>query len=447
MAMAAGNLLKSVMQSGMSTAGNLLAAVASAKIYAVVLGPKYNAVAGVINNMVALCAALATAAGTSAFIQGAASRSGAERWRFIKTVTRFYATGALMISAILMVIAPWLAGRFFPESGEGSKVIMWCIPVILTGVFTGVCSGLLQVEQRIATLGKITLAGALFGVGLAAVAAPLIARMGFWLVPVVQFGNQIFVLILMLAIGFRSGWGLEWKKAGAALSLRSLKGYWALTASALLAAVSFYASQLEVRTRANTTLGLEEAGAFAAAFAMCGMYVDLLLRSFSQVYLPRIAGNAEGDRSILVRQFFKIAVLFGLPLVLFTGIFRHYLLNLLFHSTYARAGYYVTWMLPGDILKMFSWLYGMVLIGAGDAARSMISDLVWCAGFVLISIVTLQNGFRFGPCLAFSVMYGVTLTFNAAMCRKHHGVTVTSKDFLLLAGMLAVVTMVAWLSS
>ena len=83
-------LLKATLQSGAASAGNLLAAMASAKIYAVVLGPEYNAVAGVINNLVAFCVALATAAGTAAFLQGASSRSGQERWQFIKTVVRLY---------------------------------------------------------------------------------------------------------------------------------------------------------------------------------------------------------------------------------------------------------------------------------------------------------------------------------------------------------------------
>jgi hypothetical protein len=429
------DILKATLQSGMASAGNLLAAVAAGKLYAIHLGPKYNAVAGVIGGVVAFCTALATSAGTAAFIQGASSRSGEERWRFIKTVCRFYSAGGLLMALAVVLCAPWLAAWLFPEVKDGAAVAAGCAAVILTSVLTGIGTGLLQVEQQIGTLAKVSLATALASVACAAVGAPQIAARGYWLIPMVQTAGQIVTLLLLGFIAVKRQWSKAWRSAGPAMPLTSLRGYWALTASSLLTALVFYGAMIAVRGRMNAAFGLTAGGLFAAAWTVCGMYVDLLLRSFGQVLLPKLSAAAREAREPLANQFFRFAILFGLPAVLLVA---------LLDKTYLDAAAWITWMLPGDLLKMFSWVYGMVLLGAGDARRSVITDLTWGVGFVLISLGGIAAGFQFAPCLAFSLMYAVTLGYNAVVCRRHHGVTLPVKNALLVAGLTAVVAAVAW---
>src|SRR5262245_3478719 len=115
-------ILKATIQSGAASAGHLVAAMAAGKLYAVHLGPKYNAVAGVIGGVVSFCVALATAAGTAAFIQGASSRSGDDRWRFVKSVSRFSIAGGLIVAMGVLLSAPWIAQWLFPEVQGGSVV-------------------------------------------------------------------------------------------------------------------------------------------------------------------------------------------------------------------------------------------------------------------------------------------------------------------------------------
>ena len=115
--------------------------------------------------------------------------------------------------------------------------------------------------------------------------------------------------------------------------------------------------------------------------------------------------------------------------------------------TYLDAAAYITWMLPGDLLKMFTWLYGMVMLGAGDARRSMMSDLTWCAGFLIISLGGIAVGFQFAPCLAFTVMYAVTLVINATVSRRCHGVSLSMSKALLVASLTGLAALVAWLTA
>lgn len=441
------NILKATIQSGTASAGNLVAAMAAGKLYAIHLGPKYNAVAGIIGGVVSFCVALATAAGTSAFIQGASSRSGEERWRFIKSVSRFAITGGLTVAAVVLLAASVIAQWLFPEVEGGGAVVAGCAAVIIVSVINGIGTALMQTEGHIGALAKATLISALASVGYAAAGAPLIAVHGFWLIPVVQLAGQLTTLALILPVAIKQQWWTSWRNAGPPPPLRSLRGYWALTASALLSALVFYGSMVAVRGRMNVAHGLLQGGYFAAAWTLCGMYVDLMLRSFGQVLLPKLSAAKPGERQPLVDQFFRFAILFGLPAVILMACFRHLALRLLLDRTYLEAADYITWMLPGDMLKMFAWLYGMVLLGAGDARRSMISDLTWCTGFLLISLGGIAAGFRFAPCLAFTVMYGVTLAINATASRRWHGVRLPVRRILLIVSLTAFAAGLGWLTN
>ena len=441
------DILKATLQSGAASAGNLLAAVAAGKLYAVHLGPRYNAVAGLIGSVVAFCVALATAAGTAAFIQGASSRSGGDRWRFVRTVSRFYVLGGLLISLLVLGCAPWLAAWQFPKVADGAAVAAGCAAVIFTSVLAGLGSGLLQVEQEVGTLTRITFITALASVGFAAIGAPLIAVHGFWLIPLVQTAGQLVTIVCLTVIARRRKWRAQWQAAGPGPSITSLRSYWALTASALLSALVFYGSMVAVRGSMNNAFQLEQGGYFAAAWTVCGMYVDLMLRSFGQVLLPKLSLAVPGDRQPLVDQFFRYAVIFGLPAVLLVACFRHLALRILMHDSFLDAASYMTWMLPGDLLKMFSWLYGMVLLGAGDARRSMTSDLLWCGGFFAISLAGIAGGLRYAPCLAFTVMYGATLAVNTVFCRRHHSVRMSLPQAAAVCSLVVLTACAAWLTA
>jgi O-antigen/teichoic acid export membrane protein len=437
-------LLKAVMQSGIASAGSLLAAVISAKIYAVTLGQEYNGLARTVNSFISVFATLATMAGAAAFIQGASTRKDAERWRFVKAVTKFYGLGSIAVALFMLAAAPFLAWKYLEIVPNSIATVRLCAPLIVVSAFVGLATAMLQVEEKMGAVAKMSLVSALAMVGLAFVAAPLYVEYGFWLMPLVHLAGQLAMLAMLAIAAVKQKWASHWRNAGRALPLTSLKAYWGLTAASLIGAEAFYYSQLEVSSRANDTFALHTSGAIAVAMTMCAQYTDLFLRSLSQVYLPRLSAESGAGRQALLNQFFRYAVLFGLPLVLGVAVFREFALRVLFHSSYENAGAYVGWMLPGDLLKMFSWLYSMVLLGAGDARRSLMGELLYHGGFLVISLVCIQRGFSYGPCLAFSVMYAVFLIYNVEMARRHHGVRLPLKNALLIAGMTALVVMTAW---
>jgi|GEM_PF-6454315 len=432
-------LLKCIMQSASSSLGTLVAGVVSTKLYAIYLGPAYNAVAGLISQMVAICVVIATAAGITAFLQGASRRTGVERWRFIKTVARFYAVSGLALTGLIFLLAPLLAQWLFPALSEGTLIVRGCGLVTLISIATGMGMALLQVEQIIGTLAKISLASGLSSIACAAITAPLIETRGFWLVPLVQLTNQTVILLLLSITAFRRGWFQSWRTAGSPLRLTALQGFWAMAAAAVFPALAFYGSQLVVRSEMNRIFGLVTGGLFIASLTICSMYVDLLLRSFQQVYLPRVAAADKSGRQVLLDRFFRITIMAGIPLVIVVSVFRRWAIEILFHDSYAGAAGFMSWMLPGDVLKMFSWLFGMILLGAGDARHCVISDMVWCGGFLLISVITMWSGFTLGPGLAFSAMYAVTLLINITFCARHHDVRVSGARKLMILASVGVV--------
>ncbi|SFF42618.1 polysaccharide transporter, PST family [Fontimonas thermophila] len=142
---------------------------------------------------------------------------------------------------------------------------------------------------------------------------------------------------------------------------------------------------LAVRTLVQRELGTEALGHFQAAWAIGMTYLGFVLGAMGTDYYPRLTA-AIGDpvtATRLVNEQTEVALLLCAPVLLAMLGLAPWVIRMLYTAEFGPAVDILRWQLLGDILKVMSWPLGFAILVTGAGKTFVFTESVGIGVFVL----------------------------------------------------------------
>lgn len=144
------------------------------------------------------------------------------------------------------------------------------------------------------------------------------------------------------------------------------------------AALTGGASLLLMRLIITSSLGLEEAGFFDAAWTLSNTYLAILVGTFGVYYLPTLSAvDSHEGRINIVRKIFKLSAITCSILICFVIATKKIIIPILYAEEFLPAYRMIRWMLVGDYFKMGAWVLAIVSISRGNMLTFLLTELSW----------------------------------------------------------------------
>jgi PST family polysaccharide transporter len=380
---------------GASLLSALLGLLAS-KILAVAAGPAAIAVLATLQQVRTAAVTAATLNGSTALVQGACALRGRARREYLRT-TLVLMAGATACITSLLLLAPGAVARWAGIDASLAGPLRLLAFAVLLGVayvFLAALLNALRALRRLA-LAQIAAPAALaflawpvarsLGVAEAWSAAHLAGWLAAWL------AASALAAALAAGVMLRSHWtelagwfqgeGAWWRQEAARRFLR-------FSATLFASGLVYSGVVVAVRAAILRMEGLERAGTFDAAWAISMNQATLVLASLQTHYLPALsAPGSESGRAAHIQRVLILGAAAAALLLAALIVGKPLLIRLLYSEAFLGAGSYLGWMLPGDYLKVTSWILSLPLVAAGDMRAFLAADL--CAYAVYAAVATL----------------------------------------------------------
>jgi PST family polysaccharide transporter len=261
-------------------------------------------------------------------------------------------------AGLQVVFCRQLSALTFGTDEHAGAVALLSLVVLFRVVAEGQ-DALVQGMRRIADLAKQSVLGMLFGTMMS--------------IPVVYFLREEGVapsLVCIAAMFIVTSWWYSRKVRTQppavtfsevrheAASLLKL-GLTFLTNALLLTGAAY-----AVRTMVVRDVGLEAAGFYSVAWALSGLYVELIFQAMGADFAPRLASVATDDTLInrLANEQAQVNLLLAGPGIIATVTFAPLVIPLLYSNKFAGAVEVLRWMCLGTAFRVITWPMGFILV-------------------------------------------------------------------------------------
>lgn len=430
-----------------SLASMLLGAV-TAKIIAVLAGPAGIAVFAQLRQAGQFVTLFATLNGQNSLVRGIAAREGKSRHDYAFTIGAVFLLGVALVGCAFLLLAPQAGEWLFPTGDPALRATVYLVaPLALLGTLASYYQGVLNGLRLIHALAIVQVGAA---VGAALVAYPCI-EMGHpaGYVAIVATGFAASVLLSARALarqGWRGGGLLPPGAIATGWDRIALREHLPFAAVTLVTGVSGAAMVIAIRTLYIHEGGLELGGIFDAAWTISMMYVMLLLSSFGAHYLPTLSGAKTPEEiRLAVTSVFRVATLFGTPLVCTAIVFKPWLVRLLYSQDFSPAVELLRWTMLGDYLKISGWVFGMLFIARAERRLFALSELAWQT--TVLGAVAVFLRYNHGVAgMAYLFANAVYLLFVWWHAHRAHGVRIDAQSLRIWLAGLALVLLLSFMA-
>lgn len=400
-----GQILKSSVLIGGSSAVNIVIGIVRTKAMAVLLGPAgfglmgaFTAIADMARSVVAM------GVSNSGVRQIAESVSSGDAEKIALTVLVLRRTSlvlGLCGALLLMFFSSPISTLTFGTRDHAWGVALLSIAIFFRLVAEGQ-GALLQGMRRIGDMAKVAMFGSVLGT---VAGIPLI----YWL-------RQDGIVPSLIAVSCASALATWWysrkvrinrpaaSHAEVKVEVRSLlKLGLAFMASGLLMMGAAYAVRIILIRHA----GLEAAGLYQSAWTVGGLYVGFVLQAMSADFYPRLVG-AISDHAVanrLVNEQAHISLLLAGVGVLATISFAPVVLHLLYSADFAGAIETLRWICLGMMLRVITWPMGYIIVARGVQKIFFLTEVAWTAVNVGLSLLLVNWMGAKGAGIAFFASY------------------------------------------
>ncbi len=431
---------------------NLMLGMVRTKFAAVLIGPLG---VGLLGNYIAIQGLVGTIAGLG--IQSSAVRDVAEAvgkddpqaiGRTIVTLRRVCWLTGLLGALVMVVLAVPLSRWTFGDEGQmvgiavpfsgwvfsigerAGDIALLAIAILFANVSGGQMA-LIQGMRRIGDLARIQITGTVAGtvisvgcyieLGLRGIVPSLLLMAGVQLVASCYFARQVPVHQVAMT------WRESIHMAGGMVKL-GLVFMWTGLVGSLVA----YLTRMLITQQLN----LEAVGIFSAAFALSGMFVNIVLGAMGADYYPRLTAVASDRDAMnrLVNEQTEIGLLLAVPGLLSTLSLAPWIIRLFYTDAFLPAAELLQWLVLGCLGRVISWPLGFVMLALGKGAWYFVTETIG-NGFhlVLIGLGLITLGLE-GVAVAFLLMYLVYTAGVYGVARRLTGFrwSFASRRLLLL---------------
>ncbi len=429
-------MIRSTLQIGGAQAVNILISLLRMKLLALMIGPMGIGLLAVYNNLHSMAVVLAgLGLGNSGVREIAAARNDPAVLGCVRKVL-FAASliqGILATAVIWFLrepLARWLGG----SEDHATEIGLVGIAVLLT-LLSASQTALLQGLRRIRDLVRVTVVSALAGTLAGVFAVWLRGEDGLIWFLIAQPATSMLVA-LWFTRRLPSPQNRVWTFSGIWTVWKPLA---ALGLVFMLAGLSSEATLLMVRALITRNLGLEDAGLFAASWAIAMTYIGFLLTAMGADYYPRLAEaiHDSDQANRLMNDQMQIGLALGGPILLALTGLAPWVMELLYSKDFVPAAEMLQWQSLGNVLKLASWPLSFALVAARRSRSYLFIELTWNVVFLgAIWIGLPLLGLKVAG-IGFSLSFLVIFPLAWALVHKLNGFRFAPLSAVLLLGHLA----------
>jgi PST family polysaccharide transporter len=436
-----GEIFKSTVLIGGSTALNVGIGIVRTKAMAVLLGPAGFGMMGLFTSITDLVRSVAGMGVNSSGVRQIAEAVGSgDEQRVARTVVVLRRTAiflALFGTLLMVLFARAISTVTFGTDAHAGAVALLSVAVFLRMVSDGQ-GALIQGMRRISDLARISVFGALLGTAAS--------------IPILYFLRQDGVVPALVAVAAMSA-GMSWWYSRrvpilpcvlSASEVRQeaallLKLGLAFMASTMLMMAAAYGVRLIVLRHA----GLDEAGFYQAAWTLGGLYVGFVLQAMGADFYPRLVGvvNHRAEMNRLVNEQAQVSLLLAGPGVVATLTFAPLVIAAFYSREFAAAVDVLRWICLGMALRVMAWPVGYVVVAMNRQAIFFGTELAWTLVNVGLSWACVRAFGLAGAGMAFFASYVLHAVLVYAIARRLSGFHCSAA--LLKTGLLFVLSVAA----
>lgn len=435
--------LRGLFRSTQGILGSLIFAAATSKWIAIIGGTAGLGIYGQLKNLQQTVLTFGTVNGQTAFVQGVASRKGTARWEYVLGASLISLAAVILLLTLGWGAAPWIATRVL---GNQATPDVAAVRLAVAGgalyVFASIGSyilnglGLLRLTARTQMAGS---AGLLAGAMLFIRHEPGPLEVG----SLILLGGAVALSVSAWLLGRYRIARLRVSSHSRTEIVRGAQQFGRIAGTMALAGGIGALTRFLIRAHVVAASGVSAAGLFEAAWTASMTYMGLLLSSLGGYLLPTLSAESyNSGRSQLIDGFLRVAVACGLPLISGVLLFRHEVIRVLYSSSIAPAADLLAIMVAGDYLKLVSWILVMPMLAAAQMRAFLGFEIVWNAGFLLLSILLSKLGLPILPSIgyAFVICYlGNTIGASIYFVKRNDLRIRTQSIVLLVIGFLIII--------
>lgn len=400
-----GQILKSSVLIGGSSAFNIAIGIVRTKAMALLLGPAGFGLMGLYTSIVNLAQCIGGMGVNSSGVRQIAAAAGSgdpESVRRTATVLRRTSLVLGLSGGVLLAALSRPVSRLtFGNDERAVPVALLAFAVLFKSVSDGQ-GALVQGLRRISDLAKISVLGGILGT-VVSVALVFAFR---------ERGVAPSLIAIAGASLFFSWWfsrkvGLETPALSAAQLGQEASGLlrlgFAFMASGMLTMGAAYAVRIMLVRRVS----FEAAGFYQSAWTLGGLYVGFILQAMGADFYPRLTAairdRAECNR--LVNEQAEVSLLLAGPGIVATLAFAPLVVSLLYSSAFGAAVEVLRWICLGATLQVITWPMGFIIVAEGRRGIFFWSEVAYTIIHLGVAWVLVGHFGVNGAGVAFFVSY------------------------------------------
>lgn len=422
--------MKSIFKAASQTGGAAIIAmifgVITNKILALVLGLEGLGVFSILGQIQSTAIVLATLGGSTALVQGIASREGEERDKYIITTFWLIFIATLLTTVGFVIFSSWIKQLLLSKDSISEYLIQWlALPIALSIVYSYLCA-VLNGYRAVGRLAIVKIVGAI-----------LTALIVYPITNYIKSGNEFGFILLMsgallfqtfiaLFILYREKWIPSFSYT---LGRQELRHFFSMSGAVFVTSQVGTIVILSINALIVSYSGLASAGIFNAAWNLSMLYVMLILTSFNTYYLPEMSRtNSKGDCVKLMINVSRISLFAMIPLITTVIVLKPLIISNLYSPDFIGSTKILTWTLIGDYFKISSYVIATPVVAYARMKVYFWTELAWSVIFLVLSIISVVL-FRSiqGVGVAFMVVYMLYFAYYLYYTRKNYNFAISGK--------------------
>lgn len=399
------SLVKTSLLNGIAVVVRVASALVLNKILAVYVGPAGYAIIGQFQNAVSIVVSLAGGVVATGVTKATAQHFDNEPRQHAvwQTAIRF-SFGASLIAGISLLFIGDSLSQWLLQRTDMTSVFVWLALALPAMAANNLLLAIVNGKKEVGIYVTANIVGSLLGV---LVTGGLTYGFGLHGALVAFTINPAVTLLSTAAMVARRDWfsaRFLWGKMNRP-ALRELSGFGLMGLTSALVVPTSY---MLIRDHLGTNLGLTAAGYWQATWKISELYLMLVTTTLSLYYLPRLAEIRAATE--LKAEIIKV-YRFTMPLVAVSAVMifllRDFIIYTMFTPEFLPMRELFPWQLTGDVIKIGSFIPAYIMLGRAMVKFYVITEIIFCANFVLLTWIFVGMLGLAGVTIAFAVNYAL----------------------------------------
>lgn len=395
-------LIKTSVLTAISTIITVLSAFTINKVLAIYVGPSGLALVGQLKDFVTMITTFSNGAISQGIVKYTAEyQTMEEKQKIFSTSILISLVCSLIISIFLFGFSDYLSQFILKDFKYSSIFVVFGLTVFLLALNTVLLS-ILNGQKEIKKYVLVNIVNSIVALLITSFLIFQLNIIGALYALVV---NQSIVFFVTLIFVLKSSW-FKWEYFKQGVDKDSLLKLSKYSFMAMVSALVIPLSHLFIRNYIGEKLSWDDAGYWQGIWYISTIYLMLITTSLNVYYLPKIS---EIQDKVNLRKEIYNGYKIIMPIVILSALtiylLKEYVVLVAFNENFMPMIELFKWQLIGDIIKISSWILGIIFIAKANYKIYIFFEIVGNLSFIVLAIFFIDNYGLIGITYAFCVNY------------------------------------------